>query len=220
MSFVKWGKRSLMYSMEQLSYLRFLQHPVQEVRIFASMKPFLSVHSNGTIKTRSHYQNGAEINYCHYHHQGGRHRLPCLNISKLPEIKTESNLNFLSMRSNYFSKFSLRRFGHRDWDEYMTTRLNSVRSNYVPQSALALFRQSCGHLISPKSHQCNIQQILFKLRLQVRHCATCQGHNSEQNLMALTAWGGGQSWPHSQAGYYSNYHKCLGGNAYDAGVMK
>lgn len=46
-----------MHSIEELNYhLQFLKHLVQEVHIFASMKPFLSVHSNGIIKTLSHYQ--------------------------------------------------------------------------------------------------------------------------------------------------------------------
>lgn len=146
-----------MYSIEKLNYyLQFLQHLVQEVHIFASTKPFLSVHSNGIIKTRSHYQNRAEVSYYHYQHQGGRQLLPHLNISKFSEIKNESNFNFLSMRNDHFSKFSLKAvtepFGHPDnWDEYMTVRFNLTRSHYVLQLALALWRQSYGHLIHPKA---------------------------------------------------------------------
>lgn len=131
-----------MYSTKKLNYyLQFLQHLVQEVHIFASMKPFLSVHSNGIIKTRNRYQNRAEISYYHYHHQGGRQLRPRLNISKFSEIKTESN-NFLSKRNDHFSNFSLKILtepsGHSDdGDEYTTARFNLTRSHYVLQLDLA-----------------------------------------------------------------------------------
>lgn len=68
----------------------------------------------------------------------------------------------------------------------MTTRLNSVRSNYVPQSALALLRQSCGHLIHPKAISVTFNKYCLSSDFRSGTVLRARDINSEQNLMALT----------------------------------